>query len=320
MRSSLRIIRIIVVAAALLAPTHAILAQAFPSKLIRIVIPFPAGGFVDGTARTIGPPLSERWKQQVIVDARPGAATAIGTDLVAKSRPDGHTLLLTSTQYTHIAALFAKLPYDPYTDLVPVTVIISSPQAIISHPSLPAKNIKELIALARVRPLNLGTTGNELTARYFNMLAKINLVPVPYKGGAPLVIDVIGGHVELGIGGVITLQGPVRSGRVRLLGIASLTPSPIFPDAPLIPKDVPGFDVLSWWGIFAPAETPREVVTRIRDDVAAVLQIPSVKERLLEMGGEPGGETPEEFTARVHNEIARWQEVVRVAGIKLQSS
>jgi tripartite-type tricarboxylate transporter receptor subunit TctC len=316
MRSLL--IGITVIATALLVPTHAVLAQAFPGKAVRIVIPLTAGSSTDAQARIIGPLLSERWKQQVIVDARPGAATVIGTDIVAKSPPDGHTLLLTSTQYTHIVALSAKLPYDPYTDLVPVTVVTTSPQAIISHPSLPAKNIKELIALARGHSLSMGTTGNELTARYFNMLSKLNIVPVPYKGGAPLVIDVMGGHVELGIGGLITFQPQVRSGRVRLLGIASLTPSLVFPDAPLITKEVPGFDVLSWWGIFAPGNTPRDVVTRIRDDIAAVLQVPNVRERLLELGGEPGGETAEEFNARVRTEIARWIKVAKEAGIKPQ--
>ena len=309
---------IMVIATAPLVPSHIVLAQAFPSKVIRIVIPLTAGSSTDAQARIIGPLLAERWKQQVIVDARPGAATVIGTDIVAKSPPDGHTLLLTSTQYTHVVALSAKLPYDPYTDLVPVTVVTTSPQGIVSHPSLPAKNIKELIALARVHSLNLGTTGNELTARYFNMLSKLNLVPVPYKGGAPLVIDVMGGHVELGIGGVITLAGVIRAGRVRLLGIASSTPSLIFPDAPLIPKEVPGFEVLSWWGIFTPGNTPRDVVTRIRDDIAAVLQVPNVRERLLDIGGEPGGETADEFTARVRAEIARWQKVAKAAGIKPQ--
>jgi tripartite-type tricarboxylate transporter receptor subunit TctC len=155
----------------------------------------------------------------------------------------------------------------------------------------------------------MGTPGNELTTRYFNTMAKVNITPVSYKGGAPLMIDVAGGHVELGIAGTITLQAIIRPGRARLLGIASTTPSLIFPDAPLIPKDVPGFEILSWWGIFAPANTPRELVSRIRDDVAAVLQMPNVRERLLEIGGEPGGETVDQFTARVRSEIARWQQV-----------
>ena len=310
---------ITVIATVMLAPIHAVFAQAFPGKMVRIVIPFPVGSSTDAEARIIGPPLSERWKQQVIVDSRPGATTIIATDLVAKSPPDGHTLLFTSIQYAYVPALFAKLPYDPHTDLVPVTVVAFSPEAIVSHPSLPAKNIKELIALARVRPLNMGTPGNELTTRYFNTLAKVNIAPVSYKGGAPLMIDVMGGHVELGVAGVITLQGVIRSGRVRLLGIASLTPSLIFPDAPLIPKEVPGYEILSWWGIFAPANTPRDVVTRIHDDIAAVLQIPNVRERLLEIGGEPGGDTVEQFAARVRSEIARWQQVAKTAGIKPQN-
>jgi len=307
-----------VIATALLAPTHAVLAQAFPSKVVRLIIPFPVGSSTDAQARIIGPPLSERWKQQVIADSRPGATTIIGTELVAKSPPDGHTLLFTSIQYAYLPALFAKLPYDPLTDLVPITIVAFSPEAIVSHPSLPAKNIKELIALARVRPLNMGTPGNELTTRYFNTLAKVNITPVSYKGGAPLMIDVMGGHVELGVAGTITLQGIIRSGRVRLLGIASTKPSLIFPDAPLIPNDVPGYEILSWWGLFAPGNTPRDVVTRIRDDVVAVLQIPNVRERLLEIGGEPGGETMGEFAAHVRSEIARWQKAAQAAGIKPQ--
>ncbi len=307
-----------VIAISLLVPAHAVLAQAFPGKLVRVIIPFPTGSSTDAQARILGPLLSERWKQQVIVDSRPGATTIIGTELVAKSPPDGHTLLFTSIQFAYVPALFAKLPYDPHTDLVPVTIVTFSPEAIVAHPSLPAKNVRELIALARTRPLNMGTPGNELTTRFFNTRAKVNITPVSYKGGAPMMIDVAGGHVELAIAGTITLQGIIRSGRVRLLGIASTTPSLIFPDAPLIPRDVPGFEILSWWGIFAPANTPRELVSRIRDDAAAVLQMPNVRQRLLDIGGEPGGETVDQFTARVRSEIARWQEVATAAGIKKQ--
>jgi tripartite-type tricarboxylate transporter receptor subunit TctC len=164
----------------------------------------------------------------------------------------------------------------------------------------------------------MGTPGNELTTRYFNMRAKTNITPVSFKGGAPMMIDVMGGHVELGIAGLITLQGIIRTGRVRLLGIASPTPSLIFPDAPLLTKEVPGFEILSWWGIFAPGNTPKEVVARIHDDIAAVLKLPIVRERLLDIGGEPGGETMGDFAAHVRNEIARWQKVAQEAGIKPQ--
>lgn len=303
---------------ALLACAWEALAQSYPARAIRLVIPLSAGSSTEAQARVVAPLLTERWKQQIIIDPRPGAATVIGTDIVAKSPPDGHTLLLTSTQYTHVVALTAKLPYDPFNDLVPVTVITSSPQAIAAHPSLPARNARELVALAGKRPLSMGTTGNELTARYFNMLTGVKIEPIPYKGGAPLMIDVMGGHVELGIGGLITVSPAVRAGRVRLLGIATNTPSPQFPDAPLIPKDVPGFDVISWWGIFAPAGTPREVLQRIRDDIAAVLQVPSVREKLMETGGDPAGDTLDEFNTRVRTEIARWVKVAKETGIKPQ--
>jgi tripartite-type tricarboxylate transporter receptor subunit TctC len=307
-----------VIASVLLAPAHEALAQAFPGKPIRLVITFPVGSSTDAQARLIGPPLTERWKQPVVVEARAGAAGVVGAEIVAKSPPDGHTLLFTSIQYSYAPALFAKLPYDPLTDLIPIKIISFSPEAIVAHPSLPVKNIKELIALARARPLNMGTPGNELTTRYFNIRAKTNITPVSFKGGAPMMIDVMGGHVELGIAGLITLQGIIRTGRVRLLGIASPTPSLIFPDAPLLTKEVPGFEILSWWGIFAPGNTPKDVVKRIHDDIVAVLQTPTVRERLLDIGGEPGGETMGDFAVHVRNEIARWQKVAQEAGIKPQ--
>jgi tripartite-type tricarboxylate transporter receptor subunit TctC len=307
-----------VIATALLVPVHAVFAQAFPGKMVRLVIPFPVGGSSDANARIVGPYLSERWKQQVVVDPRPGAASTVGTDHVAKSPPDGHTLLINSTQFTQSPALFAKLPYDPYTDLVPVTLLTLSPQAIVGHPSLPAKNIKELIALARARPgeLNMGNAGNMLPTYLFAMLAKVKIENVPYKGAGPLMIDAMGGHVPLAIGAVSSVQAAVRSGRVRILGVSS--PSTAFPDAPVIAKDVPGFDADTWFGLFAPRGTPRDLVTRIRDDIAAVLQIPEVRQRLLDIGGDPGGQTPDEFTTRVRTEIDKWKKVAVAAGLKPQ--
>ena len=307
-----------VISTALLAAPHAVLAQAFPAKTIRLVIPFPVGGSSDANARIIIPPLMERWKQQVLVDPRPGAATVVGTDHVAKSAPDGHTLMINSTQYTQSPALFARLPYDPYTDLVPVTLVTLSPQAIVGHPSLPAKNIKELIALARARPgeLNMGNAGNMLPTHLFAMLAKVKIENVPYKGAGPLMIDAMGGHIPLAIGAVSSVQAAVRAGRVRILGVSS--PSAAFPDAPVIASDVPGFDADTWFGLFAPGGTPRDLVMRIRDDVAAVLQMPDVRQRLLDIGGNPGGQPPDEFSARVRTEIDKWKKVAVAAGIKPQ--
>jgi tripartite-type tricarboxylate transporter receptor subunit TctC len=307
-----------VIAGVLLVPAGGAFAQAFPGKLVRLVIPFPVGGSSDANARIVAPLLSERWKQQVIVDPRPGAATVVGTDHVAKSAPDGHTLLINSTQFVQSPATFAKLPYDPYTDIVPITRITISPQAIVGHPSLPAKNIKELVALARARPgqLNMGTAGTVLPSHYFFMLAKVKMEIVPYKGAGPLMIDAMGGHVETAIGAVSSVQAAVRQGRVRMLGVTS--PSSAFPDAPVISKDVPGFDADTWFALFAPGGTPREIIARVREDLAAVLQVPDVRRRLLDIGGEPSGEPVDEFAKLVRNEIDKWKKVAAVAGVKPQ--
>lgn len=291
---------------------------AFPSKLVRFVIPFAVGGSSDANGRIIMPPLMERWKQQIIIEPRPGAATVLGTDVVAKSPPDGHTLLLSSTQFSQSPAMFAKLPFDSLTDLLPITRITRSPQVIVAHPSLPAKNIRELVALARTRPgqINMANAGTSLPSHLFNMLAKVKIETVPYKGAGPMMIDAMGGHVHLAIGAVSSVQSAVRGGRMRMLGVTS--PSLAFPEVPVISKDVPGFDADTWFAFFAPRGTPREVVQRIRDDVAAVMQNADVRQRLIDIGGEPSGEQPEEFAARVRNEIARWKEVAQVAGIKPQ--
>jgi putative tricarboxylic transport membrane protein len=309
---------VLVLVAGLLAPAHVVLAQAFPGKLVRVVIPFPVGGSSEANFRIISPQLTERWKQQIVLDPRPGAATVIGTDVVAKSAPDGHTLLINSTQFVQSPATFAKLPYDPHTDIVPITRITISPQAIVAHPTLPVKSIRELVALARARPgeLNMGTAGTVLPSHYFFMLAKVNMEIVPYKGAGPLMIDAMGGHVPLAIGAVSSVQAAVRQGRVRMLGVTS--PSTAFPDVPLISKDVPGYDADTWFGLFAPGGLPKDLANRIRDDIAAVIHQPDVKQRLREIGGEPSGEPTEEFATRVRNEIAKWKKVAAVAGLKPQ--
>jgi tripartite-type tricarboxylate transporter receptor subunit TctC len=226
--------------------------------------------------------------------------------------------MINSTQFVQSPATFARLPYDPYTDIVPITRITISPQAIVGHPSLPVKNIKELIALARARPgeLNMGTAGTILPSHYFFMLAKVKMEIVPYKGAGPLMIDASGGHVPLAIGAVSSVQAAVRSGRVRILGVTS--PTPAFPDAPTISKDVPGYDADTWFALFAPRGTPPELVKRIHGDVAAVLQMPDVRKRLLEIGGIPSGEPPAEFAARVRADIDKWKKVAAVAGVKPQ--
>lgn len=304
----------------LLFPVASVLAQPFPGKVVRIVIPFSLGGSNDLTARVLLPHLMERWKQQVIVDPHVGAASTVGTDYVAKSAPDGHTILFTSTQFAYAPSTFAKLPYDPLNDLVPVTLVTVSPQMIIAHPSLPANNPKQLVAFARAHPgkLSLGNAGNALPSYSFFSLAKVKMTSVPYKGAGPLQIDVMGGYVELGMAAISSFMGTVKSGRAKVIGVCSLERTPLYPEAPPMAEAAPGFEAVAWFGMFVPRGTPPAVIKRIRDDVAEVLKIPGVRERLHELGGDPSGMPTEDFAKMVRSEIEKWNAVAKAAGVKPQ--
>ena len=312
--------RLAFTAAALTVPATAALAQAFPTKTVRFINPFAVGGSADVAGRIIMPYLIERWGQQIVIESRAGGNTIIGTEYVVKSPPDGYTLLLTSTALTVNAAVYPKLPYDTLNDLVAITTVTISPQTLIAHPSLPVKNIRELIALAKARPgqLNYADSGPsaKIAGQLFNMLAGVDIQNVSYKGAGPMMIDVIGGHVTLGLAAVSSVQAGVRSGRVRLLGVGSLSPSATFPDAAVIAKDVPGFEAVVWFGLLAPRGTPKEIVARVYRDIAEVLKLPDVKRNMLEVGADPGGATPEEFEVRLRREIEKWTKVVKIAGIK----
>jgi tripartite-type tricarboxylate transporter receptor subunit TctC len=310
----------IIVTVAALLPGQAVYAQSFPKKLVRIVIPFSLGGSSDTTGRILLPSLTERWKQQVIIEPRPGASSTVGTDYVSKSTPDGHTLLFTSTQFAYAPSTFKKLPYDPLKDLVPVTLVTISPQMIIAHPSLPVNNPRELIAFAKKHPgqLNLGNAGSMLPTHYFLKLANLKITPVPYKGAGPLTVDLMGGHVPLAMAAISSVQGVVRAGKAKVIGVCSLTPSPAFPDAPVIAKDVPGFEAIAWFGLFAPRGTPAGIVTQVRNDVAEVLKIKSVRTSLDGIGGQPSGMAPDAFAKMVRAEITKWNKVALDAGFKPQ--
>jgi tripartite-type tricarboxylate transporter receptor subunit TctC len=313
-------LRWVFIAAALWAPVQGVLAQAFPGKVVRIVIPFSLGGSNDLTARILLPYLTERWKQQVIIDPHVGAASTVGANHVAKSAPDGHTILFTSTQYAYAPSTFAKLPYDPVNDLVPVTLVTISPQMIIAHPQLPASNPKQLIALARARPgeLSIGNAGNALPTYSLISIAKVKMTPVSYKGAGPLNIDIMGGHVPLGMAAISSVMPTVRSGRAKVIGVCSLERTPLYPEAAPMAEAAPGFEAVAWFGMYAPRGTAPAVVKRIRDDIAEVLQNPDVKKRLAELGGEPSGSTPEEFARFSRAEIEKWNKVAAAAGIKPQ--
>jgi tripartite-type tricarboxylate transporter receptor subunit TctC len=295
-------------------------AQQFPGKLVRIVIPFSLGGSNDLTARVLLPHLMERWKQQVIVDPQVGAASTVGSAHVAKAAPDGHTILFTSTQYAYAPITFAKLPFDPLTDLVPVTLVTTSPQIIVAHPSLPVKTPKDLVTFARARPgeLTIGTPGNTLPTLSFLSLAKVKMEPIPYKGAGPLNIAVMGGHVPLGIGAISSWLANIKADRVKAIGVCSLKRSALYPEAPSMSEAVPGFEAVAWFGMFVPRGTPPAVVKKIRDDIADILKNPAVIKGMHMIGGEPSGMPTEEYAKFVRDEIEKWGKVAKAAGIKPQ--
>ncbi|HKU69220.1 MAG TPA: tripartite tricarboxylate transporter substrate binding protein [Burkholderiales bacterium] len=298
-------------------------AQPFPSKAVRLVVPFSAGGSTDIVGRTVGQKLSEMWGQPVIVDNRPGGSTTIGTDIVAKSPPDGYTLLVTPAPFTIVPGLIAKLPYDPAKGFEPITLINTTPLVVIVNPSVPARNVKELIALARRKPgaLNFGSSGsggtNHLAGELFNTMAGVKMVHIPYKGNAPALTDLVGGHVDLLFNGLTSAMPLIKSGKARVLAVTSLKRAGSLPDVPSLDElGLKGFQAVAWNGLSASARTPKEVIAKINADVVKVVHSPELVERLKAEGSDPVGSTPAEFAAFLREEIARWSRVIRFAGIK----
>lgn len=296
-------------------------AQSFPSQPIKIVVPFAPGGSTDVSARIINTKLAEMWGQAVIIDNRAGASTIIGTEFVVKSPADGYTLLLTSTAFVVNPTMFNKLPYDSSADLIPITIVSASPFAIVAANNFSAKSIKELIEIERAKPGALSFGTSDSSAAYvgylFNSLAKTDLQGISYKGAAPMMTDLVGGHTPVGIAAVSSVQAQVKAGRVRLLGISAKQPSFLFPDVPgLANGDLADFDVATWFGLFAPKGTPKDVINKIQRDLAKVLSDPDIKKRFADIGAETGGQTPEEFSAQVKREMALWSRVAKAANIK----
>lgn len=296
-------------------------AEAFPSKPVRIIIPAAPGGSADKNARAIADKLSELWKQPVIVDLKPGANTLIGTDYVAKSAPDGYTLLMNSAAIVVNPSVYAKLPYDTLNDLVPVALVSTAPFAVVVHPSVPARSIKEFIALARTNPqlLSFGTAESRamLAGHQFNLLAKTQLQSIPYKGAGPLMNDLVAGHVPVSFSALSSVQAQVQAGRLRLLGVASSKHSSLSPEAePIAANELPGFEAASWFGLFAPKGTSKSLASKIHQDVAEVLRDPIVAKRFADMGAQPSGEGPEPFALRVRAEVESSAKVARAANIQ----
>ena len=298
-------------------------AQTYPPKPVRMVVPFPAGGGIDTVARILAPKLSEGLGQPVVIDNRVGASGTVGTELVAKSPADGHTLLATFASHAQNASLYPKLGYDTVKDFAPITLIATVPNILVVNPALPVKTVKDLIALAKKRPGEIlyASIGNgtpaHLSAELFNNMAGIKMTHVAYKGAAPSIVALISGETQLTFTTVLVAMPHVKSGRLRALGVCSLKRSPVLPDLPTIDEaGVKGYESNAWYGLLGPAKTPPAIVEQLNRETLKVLQMPDVRDNLKNQGAEPVGDSPREFAAVIVQEIDKWRKVVEAAGIK----
>jgi tripartite-type tricarboxylate transporter receptor subunit TctC len=300
------------------------IAQQYPSKPIRVIVPFGPGGPSDFLVRTIGQKLTESWGQPLIVDNRAGANGVVGAELTARAVPDGYTLGM-ATNGTHgiNASLFAKLPFDTVKDFAPVTRFGFAPYLLIAHPSLPARGVKELIALARARPgeitWSFGGSPSQLAAELFKKTAGVNVIVVPYKGNAPAVMAVLSGEVSLSFGNIAQSVPQVKAGRLRALAVASLQRSAVMPEVPTVAESgLPGFEGGAWYGLLAPAATPRTIVDRLHGEIVRILKLPDIQQRLRNEAYDIYGDTPEQFAAAIRAEVAKWAPIVKQAGLRAE--
>ena len=308
-----------------LAPAFA-LAQAYPSKPIRLIVPFPAGGGVDFIGRIMAKGLSERLKQQVVVENRAGANAIVGLEVLKNSPPDGYTIAAASAGPLAVNPhIYSKLAYDTMKDFTHIANMVNFPLLLVSHPSLPVKNVKELIALARARPGEItyshpgaGNSGH-LAGELFNSMAKAKILAVPYKGTAPAVVAVLSGEAQLTYSSIPTILPHVRSGKVRALGVGNAKRIPSLPEFPTIAEaGLPGYEAYAWGGMVGPANMPKDSVTRLNREIVQVLQQKDVRERMLSEGTVPTPSSPEQFTAYIKSELKKWGEVVKMANIKVE--
>ena len=308
-----------------MAATTSVPAQQYPSKAVRMIVGFPAGGTSDIMARLTGQKLSEAWGQTFIIDNRPGAGGNIGTELVAKAAPDGYTLLVSpGSTLTSNPAVYSKVPFDTVRDFAPVTIIAGVPNALVVHPSLPVANVKQLIALAKSRPgqLAYASTGagqsTHLSAELLKTSAGINLIHVPYKGSAPALTDIVAGQVSVMFDNLPSVLPFIKSGRLKPLAVSSAARSRALPEIPTVAESgVPGFDVTVWFAVLAPAATPRDIVNRLNAEIVKAINTSDMRQRLAQQGADPIGNTPEEFSAVIKRDLAKWAKVVKDANIKL---
>ncbi len=300
-------------------------AAAYPERPLRLVVPYSAGGSTDTVARIIGTRLSERLGQQVVLDNRTGAGTIIGTEIVARSAPDGYTLLMATPPLAVNPSLYGKVPYVLERDFVAVTNIAGSSNLLVVHPSVPSTTTRDLVALLKAAPgkYNYGSSGiggaGHLAMALFESMAGVDVAHVPYKGGAPAVVDLVAGRISLMMANLTTAQPHIRAGRLRGLGVGTKVRSPLFPEMPTLAESgVPGYEANNWNGVVVPAGTPRAIVERLQREIAAVLKEPVIAERMAGAGLEPIGDTPEQFARYLKSEAEKWGRLVKAAGIKAE--
>lgn len=299
-------------------------AQEFPTKPIRLIVPFPPGGSNDIVARLVGANLTERLGKTVVVDNRAGAAGTIGTEIAVRSQPDGHTLLIISAAYAYNPMVY-KLPYDPVKAIAPITLLGSGPTSLVIHPGLPVSSVKDLVGLAKAKPgqLYFASAGvgsfTHLSCELFRIMAGINVVHVPFKGGGPAMLEVMSGRMQYTMGTIVQAMPHIRSGRLKVLGIGSAKRIATLPDTPTIAESgVPGYEASNWWGIIAPAGTSPAIVKRLHAETAVILKMPEVQKWFVSEGAELANMTTAQFANHIVSEMAKWGKVVKEAGIKAE--
>ena len=312
------------VAAALAPVSAAAQAQTYPNKTIRYIVPYTPGGAADILARAVGAKLTEAWGQSVVVENRAGGGTNVGSEVAARSAPDGYTLFMPTIANAINPTLYGKLAYDPIKDFAYVTMIAKVPGIVVVHPSVPVKSAKDLVALARSHPNQLrhGSTGigspHHLAGELFKTMAGVKMIHVPYKGASPALVDVVAGHIEVYFGAMVSVLPHVKSGRLRPLAVTSLKRAAVVPELPTLDEQgLKGFETGSWFGMAAPAGTPRDIVARLHGEVIRIIKLPEVTDRIASEGADFIGSTPEECTEFVKAEIVKWSRVVRLSGAKV---
>ena len=296
-------------------------AQTYPAKPVRIIVPLPAGGTTDILARMVAQQLNAAWAQPVVIDNRGGANGNIGTEAAVKSPPDGYTLLVGSmSTHTMNQFLYTKLAYDPVNDVAPISLLANVASVLVAHPSLPVKNVKELIALAKARPGQLsfasGSSFYHLCGELFRMTAKIDLVHVPYKGGSQAITDILGGQIHLMFTGTPVTLPHIQSGKLKVLGVTNSKRAAVLPDVSTIGETLPGYEFNNWFGIMAPAGTPRPVIDRINAEVVRILALPEIREKFTVLGMEPTPSTAERFAAVIRSDAEKSGRIIKAAGVR----